>query len=161
MTPVLRPIQSADADAFASLVRRVFAGLDLVPPPSAGRLTGDDIRNHLAQGGGGVTTDPISAGLLWSEKNGGLYVSRVAVDPALQRRGLATLLLGTAEAEALRRGLPLLWLSTRLSLISNRRLFARFGFTESTRHAHPGFAQPTFVDMVKPIDHELIREAGV
>ena len=161
MTPVLRPIEPDDADAFASLVRRVFAGLGLVPPPSAGRLTGDDVRCHLAQGGGGALLNAAAAGLLWIERDGGLYVSRVAVDPALRRQGIATRLLAVAEAEALRRGLPRMWLSTRLALTNNRRLFARLGFVEAGSHSHPGFSEPTFVDMVKQLGHELNTAAGV
>jgi penicillin-binding protein 2 len=34
-------------------------------------------------------------------------------------------------------------------LADNRRLFARCGFVETAQHAHPGYAQPTFVDMEK------------
>ena len=151
----------ADAEAFAALVRRVFSGLSLAPPPSAGRITSDDIRSHFAGGGGGFTTDPDAAGLLWLETDGGLYVSRVAVEPRLQRQGLATRMLAAAEAEAERRGLPRLWLATRLALTGNRRLFAAFGFKEAALHCHPGFTEPTFVDMVKQIDHELIRPASV
>ena len=40
-------------------------------------------------------------------------------------------------------------LSTRLALLDNRRLFAACGFVETTREAHPGYAEPTFVNMVK------------
>lgn len=150
----LRPLERADADAYAALVRQVFAALALEPPPSAARLTGDDVRLHLDQGGGGLVaeTDTVVAGLLWAEKDGGLYVSRVAVSADCRRQGLATRLLAQAEAEAARRHLSSLHLSTRLSLAGNRRLFARFGLVEGTRHAHPGYAEPTFVDMVKRFD---------
>jgi hypothetical protein len=40
-------------------------------------------------------------------------------------------------------------LGTRLALEGNRRLFARFGFQEVARHAHPGYAAPTWVEMEK------------
>jgi hypothetical protein len=40
-------------------------------------------------------------------------------------------------------------LSTRLALLDNRRLFAGSGFTETTREAHPGYAEPTFVNLEK------------
>ncbi len=146
----LRPLEPSDADGFAALVKRAFQAVDVQPPASGGRLTGDDVRAHLALGGG-VIAPAGCAGLLWAEKEGGLYVSRVAVDPAWQRRGLATAMLAAAEAEAVRRGLPRLWLSTRLALTGNRRLFARCGFQEATRHAHPGYDMPTFVDMTKPV----------
>jgi hypothetical protein len=45
--------------------------------------------------------------------------------------------------------LPRIHLSTRLVLLDNRRLFAACGFVETTCHAHPGYAEPTFVNMEK------------
>lgn len=147
----LRPIGHSDADGFAALVRRVFLRLDADPQPSAARLTGDDVRVHLAGGGGGLVAQSGSAGLLWAGKDGGLYVSRVVVDPDCQRQGLATMLLNAAEAEAVRLGLPRIWLSTRLAFAGNRRLFGRLGFVETVLHSHPGYVEPTFVDMVKAL----------
>ena len=46
-------------------------------------------------------------------------------------------------------GLPRLYLSTRLVLLDNRRLFGACGFVETARDAHPGYAEPTFVNMEK------------
>lgn len=149
-----------DAEPYAALVRSAFAGLGLDPPPSALGLTGAMVAAHLAEGGG-VTTEPGEAGLLWAEKDGGLYVSRVAVHPAARGQGLAIRMLAAAEAEARRRGLPRLWLATRLALTGNRRLFARCGFVETAQHSHPGYATPTFVDMEKPIGSELGPAPGV
>jgi GNAT superfamily N-acetyltransferase len=63
--------------------------------------------------------------------------------------GIAKALVAAAEAAATRMRLPRVHLSTRLPLIDNRRLFAACGFVETTRHAHPGYAEPTFVDMEK------------
>ncbi|WP_158747579.1 GNAT family N-acetyltransferase [Acidisphaera sp. L21] len=157
----MRPLLPTDADAYAALVRRAFAAWQVDPAPSALRVTGDDIRAHLAAGGGGVTTAPDIAGLLWSEKDGGLYISRVAVDPAHRRQGLANRMLAAAQSEATRRGLPHLWLSTRLAMTGNRRLFCGFGFEETTQHAHPGYSEPTFVDMMKRIRHELLEPSDV
>ncbi len=156
-----RPIAPPDADGFAALVRRAFAGLDVAPPPSAARLSGDDVRAHIAAGGGGVVAGMAMAGLLWAERDGGLYVSRVAVDPAWRRRGLATILLQAAESEATRRGLPRLWLSTRLALGCNVRLFSQLGFVETARHAHAGYEKPTFLDMAKCVGREPTAPPGV
>ena len=88
---------------------------------------------------------------MWLEKDGGLYVARVAVDPAFRRRGVARRLLGEAEAAARALGLPRLHLGTRLVLADNRALFASCGFVEVGRHAHPGFAVATWVEMEKRI----------
>ena len=83
------------------------------------------------------------------ERDGGLYLSRLAVAPGWRGRGIAKALVGATEADARRRGLPSIDLSTRLVLEDNRRLFAACGFVETTREAHPGYAEPTFVNMVK------------
>ena len=157
---MLRALVCDDAEIFASLVRRVFNARMADPPPSAGRLTGEDVRTHLAGGGGGVTADPATAGLLWAEKEGGLYVSRVAVDTAWRRQGLASRMLAAAETEALRRGLPRIWLATRLAFTDNRGLFSRLGFVETKLHSHEGYAEPTFVDMEKRLTHEPMVPRG-
>jgi GNAT superfamily N-acetyltransferase len=151
---ILRDLVPADADPYAALVRQAFAGLALEPAPSALRLSGDDVRAHLAAGGGGAIAAPMQAGVLWAEAKGGLYVSRMAVHPAHRGQGLAVALLQAAEREAVRLGLPRLWLATRLALTGNRRLFARFGFVETDHHAHPGYTEPTFVDMEKVLSGE-------
>ncbi len=87
--------------------------------------------------------------LLWSERDGGLYVGRLAVAPAWRGCGVARALLAAAEREAVRRNLPRLHLGTRLALAGNRRLFAACGFAEVAEHAHPGFAHPTWVELEK------------
>ena len=149
-----------DAESFAALVRAAFSELAVEPRPSALGVTGAAIAAHLATGGG-VTTRPDQAGLLWAEKDGGLYVSRIAVHPALRGQGLATALLQAAQTEARRRSLPRVWLQTRLALAGNRRLFAGCGFVETARHAHPGFREPTFVEMEMLIGNEPAAASGV
>jgi predicted N-acetyltransferase YhbS len=91
----------------------------------------------------------LAGSALWMEQDGGLYLGRLAVAPAWRGRGIATALVAAAEAAARASGLPRIRLSTRLVLLDNRRLFAACGFVEATRHAHPGYAEPTFVTMEK------------
>ena len=59
--------------------------------------------------------------------------------------------MAAAEDEGRRQGVRRLWLSTRLAMTANRRLFASLGFAEAAQHAHPGYHRPTFVDMEKPM----------
>jgi len=151
MTSPLRLATLDDADALAELIRYCFARQTVVtdPLPSALNESGDNIRSHFAQGGGGAMYEGPAACLLWSEEDGGLYIGRVAVHPAWRGQGFAKRLLAMAEDEARRRGLPRMHLSTRLVLIDNRRLFAACGFVETKEEAHPGYAAPTFVNMEK------------
>ena len=153
----LRPLTVADAEPVAALIRQAFASLSapVDPPPSALRETGANIAAILANGGGGAGAEidgTLVAACIWQPKNGGLYFGRLSVAQSARGRGLAKALLAAAEAEARRRALPKLLLSTRLALTDNRRLFAAAGFTEVAYQAHPGYVEPTFVDMEKWLD---------
>jgi predicted N-acetyltransferase YhbS len=149
----LRAMRLGDAEAVAALIRTAFAAQSVVtdPPPSALLVTADDVAAHLGTGGGVVAevAGELAGSALWLEQDGGLYFGRLAVAPAWRGRGVALALVAAAETAARQMGLPRIHLSTRLVLIDNRRLFAFCGFVETERHAHPGYAEPTFVDMEK------------
>lgn len=151
----LRSAGAEDAAGIAALVRAAFTGLDLDPPPSALRETAESVAAHLAAGGGmvaerGGTRDGTLAGsMLWVERDGGLYLHRLAVHPSHRRHGIARRLVEAAEAEARRRSLPRLHLAVRLALPGNRKLFAACGFTETALHSHEGYPHPTWVEAEK------------
>jgi GNAT superfamily N-acetyltransferase len=153
VTARLRPLAVEDAEAAAALIRLAFTHTEVVPdPPLSGlRENAASIFATLQSGGGALAegSDGPAAVVLWQEKGGGLYFGRLAVHPGHRGHGLARALVQAAEAEARLRGLPRVWLSTRLVLEGNRRMFAAMGYTEGERHAHPGYAQPTFVDIKK------------
>lgn len=157
MTPfTLRPLTQDDAEAVAALVRQAFASQTVVtdPPPSALRETGANITAILATGGGAaaIIDGTLAGALVWQEKDGGLYIGRLSVNNAHRGHGIARALITEAEATARRTGQPRMWLSTRLTLTDNRRLFASCGFIEIAEHAHTGYIAPTFVDMEKRLD---------
>ena len=135
------------------LIRTAFAAQSVVtdPLPSALRVTEADVAAHLAAGAGAVAEadDRLVGSALWAERDGGLYLSRLAVAQRWRGCGIAKALVAATETAARRLRLPHIHLSTRLVLIDNRRLFAACGFVETTREAHPGYAEPTFVNMVK------------
>jgi predicted N-acetyltransferase YhbS len=149
----LRPIRPADAAAVAALIRAAFAAQSVVtdPLPSALRVTEADVVVYLQTGGGVVAEEAgvIVGSALWTEQDGGLYLARLAVTPAWRGRGIAKALVVAGEAAARTRNLPRIHLSTRIPLLDNRRLFAACGFIETTREAHPGYAEPTSVNMEK------------
>jgi ribosomal protein S18 acetylase RimI-like enzyme len=149
-----------DAEYVAALVRAAFAvqPVRLNPPPSALKLTEAAVAAVLAGGGGGAVAEAngvIVGSVLWEQRNraaardGGLYVSRLSIEPDWRRRGIAGALLDLTERAARCRGVTLLFLETRLALAGNRRLFEAHGYREVSRSAHPGFAEPTSVLMEK------------
>ncbi len=151
----MRPLTPADAAAAAALIRAAFAAMSAAvdPPPSALREIAENVAATIAAGGGagawlGAT---LVGAVLWAEKEGGLHVARLSVHPEWRGCGVGRGLMAAAEAEARRRALPRMLLSTRLALLDNRRLFAGCGFRETAQHAHPGYTAPTFVDMEKDL----------
>jgi len=153
---MLRTMLAQDAEAVAALIRTAFAAQAVVtdPLPSALRVTEADVSAHLARGGGGAVAQiegALAGSVLWETKDGGLYVSRVAVAPVFRRRGIARALMAAAEGAARGSGLLFVHLGTRLVLADNRRLFSACGFVETECTAHPGYSEPTSVTMVKQV----------
>jgi predicted N-acetyltransferase YhbS len=152
----LRPMTPADCRAVAALIRTAFAAQPVMtdPPPSALRETADTIAAQLTAGGGAVAWagDKIVGSVMWQPKDGGLYLQRLAVEPARRGRGIARALVAAAEAAARHAGHARVHLGTRLVLQDNRRLFSSCGFVEVALHAHPGYATPTSVEMEKRLE---------
>jgi GNAT superfamily N-acetyltransferase len=146
----LRAAAPRDAGALATLIRRAFAAQPAtLPAPSALGVTAQSVAAHLATGGALVaeaTGDCVGA-VLWRQENRSLRLSRLAVDPAWRRQGIARMLLEDAARHARQGGLMRLVLATRVSLSDNRRLFASAGYVEVSLGRHDGFAEPTFIEL--------------
>jgi predicted N-acetyltransferase YhbS len=152
----LRAMTPADCRAVAALIRTAFAAQPAPtdPPASALRETETTIGAHLAAGGGTVACagGRIVGSVRWEPKDGGMYLQRLAVEPAWRGQGIARALVAATEAAARLAGVTRVHLGTRLVLAGNRRLFAFCGFVEIARHAHPGYAAPTWVEMEKRLE---------
>jgi predicted N-acetyltransferase YhbS len=123
------------------------------PPSSAQQLTPGVLREKCAAETVFVARyEGRLAGCIFLADRGDLaYVGKLAVEPALQGRGIGRRLTETAEAEARRQGKRAVELQTRVELAGNHAAFARLGFRETARTAHGGFSRPTSITMQKEL----------
>jgi predicted N-acetyltransferase YhbS len=157
---VVRRAAQADAAHVAALVNAAFGEYrgHLKPEPSALREDADTVAPQLTAPAGGAVALRINGNgtpsapvgvVLFRPEDADLYLGRLAVPPESRGRGIAGALIRFVEDEARRRGCPGIVLGVRIALPDNQRLFARHGFREVSRHAHDGYAQPTWIKMRK------------
>ncbi len=134
------------------LIRRAFARMEgrIDPPSSLHRLTVAGVADQ-AQSGEVWVMPPLRACMFLTVKPGRLYLGKLAVEPALQGRGLAREMVAEAEERARALRLPVLELETRVELVENHAVFQRLGFVETGRKAHEGFDRPTSITFQKPV----------
>jgi ribosomal protein S18 acetylase RimI-like enzyme len=152
----VRAAQAGDAATIAALISAAFAQYRdrLDPPSGAFRETGEAIARELAAGSGALLAedhDEAMGCVMTSQVDGDLYFGRLAVLPAARGRGLARRLVAAVEADADRRGLAGVRLGVRIALVENQRLFTALGYVEISRATHPGFDNPTYITMRKPL----------
>jgi ribosomal protein S18 acetylase RimI-like enzyme len=75
--------------------------------------------------------------VVYGEDEEGFLIDNVAVDPALQGRGVGRLLLEHAEAEARSAGFDSVHLYTHERMTENQTLYARIGYVEYARRPVP------------------------
>ena len=127
------------------LIRRGFAGMDgrIDPPSSMHRLTVADLSapTHEVWAIG----MPPRACVVLTPRSDTLYLGKLAVADHARGHGLARVLVEHAIERASALGLPSVTLQVRVELIENHATFARLGFAEVARTAHPGYDRPTSV----------------
>lgn len=137
------------------LIQSAFAYMDGVidPPSSAQALTTRSLKQKSASETVflAVSQGRIVGCVFLADRGDHAYVGKLAVDPGLQGHGIGRRLMETAEAEARRQGKRVVELQTRVELSGNQAAFARLGFRETGRTAHPGFDRPTSITMRKEI----------
>jgi len=154
-TPItLRLAEKSDAAGVLAVVLAAFGQYRgrLVPESSAFGETVETVRGTIEAGGAVIAeaADGRMVGAVLFEPEGdALYLGRLAVLPELRGQGVAARLVEAVEAQARARRCPAVTLGVRLALSDNIRLFTRLGYVETGRTAHPGFAEPTSMDMAK------------
>jgi ribosomal protein S18 acetylase RimI-like enzyme len=149
----VRSADAAEAPAVLAVILAAFGPYrgSLVPESSALAETIDTVAAKIARGGAVVVERDgrMLAATLYEPLDGSLYIGRLAVRPEARRIGVAALLVEAVEGIARAGGIPRLTLGVRLALADNIRLFTRLGFRETGREAHPGFTEPTSMNMEK------------
>lgn len=151
------PTDFADWEGLLALVRRAFAYMEgrVDPPSSLTRMDAGAMRAKaaaetllLAHDGAGRLVGCLFA----DDRDGALYVGKLAVEPARQGERIGARLMAAAEALARARRLPALELETRVELTGNHAAFARMGFAKIAEKAHAGYDRPTSFTFRKTLD---------
>lgn len=151
----IRAARPDEAEAIVALIQRAFGQYRGKLRPESGALqeTPETIREVMKSGTillaerGGRILGCVSV----RPKDGFAYAGRLAVEPMERGIGVGRALLAAAEALARQMGLRRLRVDVRLKLRDNRAFFRALGFVEGAERCHPGFRQPTYVELEKTL----------
>jgi N-acetylglutamate synthase-like GNAT family acetyltransferase len=149
---VLRAAQPGDVPAISALVYAAYA--DYVP--LIGRepapMTADDAAAVAAGHTWVAEHEGTVVGVLVLEPAADhLLIENIAVSPTLQGLGLGVRLLGVADDEARRRGLPEIRLYTNAAMTKNIAFYPRHGYHETHRGGSDGFERVFFAKPVTDV----------
>jgi predicted N-acetyltransferase YhbS len=157
---VIRPAAPAEAELLLAVMRRAFAEYRGVLRPESSVFVETEalIAEKLAGGGGFLAVEndrPVGCIIAELKDDRGYpmgYLGRLAVDPALRRRGLARRLIQAGEDFVRERDLSLVEIQVRIVLTGNIALFRSLGYRETARESHPGYPEPTTLVMQKSLE---------
>ncbi len=145
-----RPAHADEAGAVGRIVTAAYshyiARMGKPPGPML-----DDYARRIADGqvwvieAGGAIQGVV---VLENQGQDALLLDNVAVANEAQGQGIGRRLIGFAESEARRRGLPCVRLYTHVTMTENLALYLRLGFAEIGRGSEKGFDR---IFMEKPV----------
>ena len=147
---IVRPAAPGDLDAVWALVRRAVQKMREEGSEQWGEdyPTRADYEEDLRRGrlAAAVSAqgqaETAYAGVPWAVEGPALVVHRVAVDPALERGGVASALLTYAEDWARARGIPVFHADTYCKNRKMQALFRKRGFVQRGEIHLPGRSLP-------------------
>jgi GNAT superfamily N-acetyltransferase len=153
---VAAPAQPDDAPALRAVIAAAFAQYEGRLDPPSGALNESDVslRDKVRSGGAWLCRHEgtVVGCAFVAPRDDHLYLGRLAVLPAWRGRGVGDLLLARVERQALELGLPSVQLAVRLALPRLRAWYTARGYTLLEERAHPGYAVPTFAQLVKRLE---------
>lgn len=141
----VRPADAADVPALTRIVVAAYGKyLARMGKPPGPML--DDYPSHVrAHAVWVIEYDGTIAGLIvLIPKEDHLLLDNIAVDPALQGRGIGKALMDFAEQEARRRGYRALKLYTHEKMTENLAMYPALGWEESGRGEQAGYQRVFF-----------------
>jgi GNAT superfamily N-acetyltransferase len=150
---LIRAARPEEAEAIVALLQRAFGDYRGKLRPESGALqeTPETIRAAIKTGTIllGERAGRILGCVSVRRKDDCAYAGRLAVEPMERGIGIGRALLAAAEALARQMGSGRLRVDVRLKLRDNRAFFRAQGFVEGAERCHPGFSQPTYVELEK------------
>ncbi len=141
----IRPAEAADVPAITRIVTAAYSKYIARMGKSPGPML-DDYRSHIRSHTAWVTEDggTLAGLIVLIPKDDHLLLDNIAVDPALQGRGIGKALMAFAEQEAQRRGYHELRLYTHETMTENLSMYSALGWRESGRGEQAGYRRVFF-----------------
>ncbi|MDJ0935534.1 MAG: GNAT family N-acetyltransferase [Kiloniellales bacterium] len=138
----IRPAARPDLDRVRDCARQAYA----LYVPRMGKEPAPMVADFEAQIGAGklhvVELEGEVAGfVVFYPRGDHLHVENVAVLPSAQGKGIGKALLGFAEDEARRLGLPAVELYTNVKMVENQAFYPALGYVETNRREEDGFSR--------------------
>ena len=152
----LRDARLDDAPMMTELILAAFEDYrgKLTPPSGAHNETPEKIRAKLKQGGGIIASiggTPAGCVVYYPENKTEMYLGRLAVLTDYRQHGVGQALVAAVENRAQIKGYTHMTLAVRVALPRNRAFFEKLGYTVTGYESHPGFTEPTFMHLAKPL----------
>lgn len=149
------PTDFGDWDRLLALIAEAFAGMEgrIDPPSSLVAMDAAGLRDkaeHEVLLLAFDCADLIGCGFALPEADA-LHLSKLAVRPNAQRRGVLRQMVHAFSHEAASRSLPALVLQTRVELLETHASFEALGFVRSGGTSHPGYDRITSWTYIKPL----------
>ena len=152
----LRPANEADVAAILAVTRAAYAPYSgrIEPPSSVFRETGDAIRHYLERGGVivAVSGEEIVGAVRYEPRDDHVYLGRLAVLPAWQKRGISRRLVAAVEEWTMLLGLDEVRLGVRPELHENRDLYRHLGYEEDGLHPFTSAPERRYLRMKKQLN---------
>ncbi len=140
------------------LVRVIRAGFEqyrgqLDPPSGAHAETIDTLRGKFRKMKAvvAIADQQIVGCVLYELEHDYIYLGRLAVVPDYRRLGIGRKLVAWVESQARKLAYPRVRLAVRIVLKDNQSYFQNLGYRVVSLGSHPGYAEPTSVNLEKDI----------